>query len=1050
MKKILIFILLSSFVVHADFNFGECSGSGTFEQSIIHYDGDYENTTTVGVIPSGIQGLKISLVSDKDVDIRLYGENSDKIVHWPHGMLSRSFLETKSYKNVPVTYSGYNGVDGKKGHEFIKITSTTPTVMTMKAFGYQSGYATVNYSWTGKDGCTQATNGSGSFSQTLTKNSTTLVGTIPPNIENVNISLIADTDLDIQLYALDGTAIVSWKPTGLLSGSSKESLIYHDMNITWSGYNGTGGQAGHEFIKITGLTSEMLVMKVYGYQAGNAEVSYSWGDIVSPTVSNIHPIDITQNSAKVVWDVSTYATGQVEYGKTSAYGYFNTKETSLNYNHHEQRLQNLNPGTTYHYRVISEDTNGQEVISGDNTFKTMGTSYATLGTYTPLRYPEVGLENKAVVYYPEGGITTDMPVVLFVKGGGSVVIDDYSGIMKFMASKGYYVIGVDADSYRSTYVKGFFEIALDRAKNVYGLDISKLAVMGHSLGGGQTFYIMKYFRDMGYGNTANLILSLDGWFSFDMNQVDINQLDSKVSFIQMNGIDGTGTDPRIHLKIWNLATSSQDKSFYTLAANSHSYVVGDLENVLQKEDLLLLIAALTDDTFSSSNDGKNTIPVNNKASYDSIYDALKPKDTYNSGDCAGVQYNAISVLENFDIDYCVLGNVLKKYPETIVLDARATDDTVLKPTLNNPTIDPVYQTKITMVDKSDTSTSSYSKVQSWNSDMTHLRIGNRLYDAHTLTEIDITKNKTQSEAYHTLCSRSSDYFRWSSKVPNRFFVLNSSKQFVQAEIMGNDINCSTILEPFLEYEVVHLGPHEGNIDVDDKYVVFIAKKPDDTTLYVILYDIENKVKVWTKTMPSQAWEWVTINGSSFWKPSTLDWISISPSGKYIVFNNDNGYTDGMYSYDINLSNKTKLQYKWDGDGNLYSEGGHGDMGYDTDGHEVWVQFISGLGIYSFNLDNPTELGKELLGSPYGGGHISCRNTKRPGWCYITTVGTNYKRIFALKLDGTGEENVQNYTQSHIDNNFHETYGSTSPDGTKMIFNSHWGTNKVETFVVEAE
>ena len=207
-------------------------------------------------------------------------------------------------------------------------------------------------------------------------------------------------------------------------------------------------------------------------------------------------------------------------------------------------------------------------------------------------------------------------------------------------------------------------------------------------------------------------------------------------------------------------------------------------------------------------------------------------------------------------------------------------------------------------------------------------------------------------------------------------------------------------------------------------------------------------------MPTQQWEWVTVNGSSFWKPSTLDWLSVSQSGKYIVFNNDNGYHDGMYRYDINFENKVKLQYMWDGNGQLYSEGGHGDLGYDTNGDEVFVQFLSGVGVYSFNLDNPSELGKELLPSPYGGGHISCRNINRPGWCYITTNtdsnGNGLKDIFALKIDGTGDQNVQNFSQSHIDVGFHDTYGAPSPDGTKVIFNSHWGTNTVDTFIVEAE
>ena len=536
-----------------------------------------------------------------------------------------------------------------------------------------------------------------------------------------------------------------------------------------------------------------------------------------------------------------------------------------------------------------------------------------------------------------------------------------------------------------------------------------------------------------------------------MDEVDLNLLDTKVSFLQMNGLEGTGTDPRIDLKIWNLSTQAQ-KAFYTLPSTNHSYVAGDLDSILEKDDLRFIIGALTDDAFRGTTDGEHAISEENKATYDDIFNALKAEDAYHGGDCAGVQYNAINVIGHNDIDYCDLSATVKKYPALTTLTARATDDSVVRPTVGNPTIDPAYHTVIKRVDKPDQYTSSYPKVQNWNADMRLMRISNRIYDAKTLTESNITKTKTSTEGYNILCSRASDYFRWSNKVPNTFYVLNSSYAFIQGKITGNDVNCSTVLDSFSEYELVHMGPHEGNIDYDDKYVIFVAKKPNDTTFYVILYDIQNKTRVWTKTMSSQNWE----NSNGVWKPTTLDWLSVSPSGKYIVFNNDNAaasnYTDGMYRYDINLTNRVKLQYSYSG--NLYSEGGHGDIGYDTDGNEVFVQFLSGLGVYSFNLDNPIELGKELLGSPYGGGHISCRNTRRPGWCYVTANtdanGNGLKRVFALKLDGTGDENIENFSQTHINTGYHDTYGSPSPDGTQVIFNSHWGEGSVGTFVSEAQ
>ena len=293
MKKLfLLFTILvsSSF---AGFNFGECSGSGTFEQQI-HEFKSYEDAITVGEIPQGIQGLHIELKSDNDVDIRLYAQNGDKIVHWPHGILSGSKEESKNYKGSTITYSGYNGIDGEEGHEFIELDGSTPTIFTMKAFGYKAGFATVNYSWSGKDNCTGSKSGTGHFKQPILQKAINLVGTIPPHIKDVYIKLTSTKDLDIQLYSTNAEAIIAW-PNGKLSGANKQSIDYHGMHIEWSGYNGVNGNKGNEYIKISGETTQELIMKVYGYQAGEADVDYSWGNSSEDTT----PPVITLNGGNV-------------------------------------------------------------------------------------------------------------------------------------------------------------------------------------------------------------------------------------------------------------------------------------------------------------------------------------------------------------------------------------------------------------------------------------------------------------------------------------------------------------------------------------------------------------------------------------------------------------------------------------------------------------------------------------------------------------------------------------------------------------------------------
>ena len=113
------------------------------------------------------------------------------------------------FENISITYSGYNGTNGNPGDEYIDIDGKIPVGMTMKAFGYKAGYAKVNYSWTGKDGCVPAKNGTGEFIQDIKKGDTSLVGVIPKGIDGVSISLTSSNDLDIQLYGENNIPIVA-------------------------------------------------------------------------------------------------------------------------------------------------------------------------------------------------------------------------------------------------------------------------------------------------------------------------------------------------------------------------------------------------------------------------------------------------------------------------------------------------------------------------------------------------------------------------------------------------------------------------------------------------------------------------------------------------------------------------------------------------------------------------------------------------------------------------------------------------------------------------
>jgi uncharacterized protein YkwD len=258
-------------------NSGEEGGSDTFQQQI-----PLNGVVKIGELPSGISGVEISLTSPVDIDIQLYDkETGDKLVHWPSGALSGSGQQSFVYHGTLIEWSGYNGDGTGSGNEYIKISNSddpsapTSRAFIMKAFGYKAGLADVNYSWGGAS-CDTAS-GNGSFQQQIVQDAIVNVGDIPVGISNLNIKLKSPVDVDVQLYDKDnGKAIVAW-PSGLLNGSTTQSISYQGMEIEWSGYNGDGSGAGNEYIKISGETTRNLTMEAFGYRSGEATVNYSWG-----------------------------------------------------------------------------------------------------------------------------------------------------------------------------------------------------------------------------------------------------------------------------------------------------------------------------------------------------------------------------------------------------------------------------------------------------------------------------------------------------------------------------------------------------------------------------------------------------------------------------------------------------------------------------------------------------------------------------------------------------------------------------------------------------
>jgi hypothetical protein len=271
---LLLFLFLTSQIVHAGFVWTEPSGSGNFQQQI-----EKNKVVEVGEIPAGLKNVVITLRSDEDVDIQLIDKTSgDEIISWPDGFLQDATRQTIRYRGLDIVWSGFDGDGTGLGHEYITISGWSNRDFIMRAFGYVAGYAEVDYSWEGNTG-------SGSFEQQIDLAAVVDVGEIPAGLENISVTLTSPEDVDIQLFDQTNDYKVIGYPDGRFNEHDEEHWTYEGNDIEYSGYEGdqtiTGW--GHEWIRITNISNRAFFMKAYGWKAGYAVVDYSWGYYFSPT-----------------------------------------------------------------------------------------------------------------------------------------------------------------------------------------------------------------------------------------------------------------------------------------------------------------------------------------------------------------------------------------------------------------------------------------------------------------------------------------------------------------------------------------------------------------------------------------------------------------------------------------------------------------------------------------------------------------------------------------------------------------------------------------------
>lgn len=201
--------------------------------------------------------------------------------------------------------------------------------------------------------------------------------TTPPVIQNVSVSDITQS-----------SAVVTWETSE--PATSQVMLCEPEGGCTWTELDET--LTTTHSVSLSDLKPDTSYkFTATSTDAGKNQAIYEGEFTTLPEttavallISEITTSNLTDASITISWKTNSPASSQVEYGISETYGDTTPYVESLT-TEHSVTLTGLQPDMTYHFRVISKDAAGNEVVSEDRTFTTGSTVSVTAEVA-----PEVG------------------------------------------------------------------------------------------------------------------------------------------------------------------------------------------------------------------------------------------------------------------------------------------------------------------------------------------------------------------------------------------------------------------------------------------------------------------------------------------------------------------------------------------------------------------------------------------------------------------------------------------------------------------------------------
>ena len=359
---------------------------------------------------------------------------------------------------------------------------------------------------------------------------------------------------------------------------------------------------------------------------------------------------------------------------------------------------------------------------------------------------------------------------------------------------------------------------------------------------------------------------------------------------------------------------------------------------------------------------------------------------------------------------------------------------ILQPNFSLPNykesyLDPVFKTKIINIAPPPDLTSEgklvtfmvpdYSRQCAWNADGSKLLLLGpgcwwHLFDGNTYEYI-----KGGPEGLRKIpCGE----IRWSNTNPDILYHIWGNSLY-KYNVSTNEL---TLLHRWSEYSKVTHGD-EGTLSADDRYIALMGYDLEGNFQDIFVYDLftNNTIKF----------------HASQYTDRTPNWVTISPSGKYVIVQWNPPSGSERY-YGVEVYDRETMNFLHQ----LCQGYAHGDVGIDIDGSDIYVTNDPPPNYENLVKIRISDGSKTvILNKPAG--HISLRNYKFPGWVLVSNYvyfghsnepSFGLDEIYAVKLDGSGEvRRIAHHHSCRGNDYWAEPHATVNRDFTKIAFGTNW-------------